>query len=194
MIGQNKTRLMGVAVLVAMFAAGGLTGAVLQRSAAASNTPQQRAPRGPSLFETLELTAEQQAEVCSIIAKRREQMKPIDEALKAAFAPHKPVIDSIMHGANAEMDAVLTPEQQAKKVEFRAAREKYYKEHSPQGARREGPDRGRGGPGNPLGVKCPTAGEPSDKRGAWNDSHGAGWVDAREEKRPAPPHAKENAL
>jgi Spy/CpxP family protein refolding chaperone len=171
MMGQTKTRLLGVAVLVAMFAVGGLTGAVVQRSATASARESSRPPRGPSLFETLQLTTEQQAQVCSIVHRRAEQIKPYNEAMKSFWEEQAPSVRAIITAANAEMDSVLTPEQRAKKDEFRAERERYFKERQQEMQRsRDNGDRrndrgdhggrgpgGPGGMGNPLGVSCERA-------------------------------------
>ena len=115
MMGQSRTRLMGVAVLVAMFAVGGLTGAVVQRTATASEgRGNSRPPRGPSLFETLQLTEDQQAQVCSIMQRRSEQVRPYNEAIKAFWEQQAPAMRAVFDAANAEMDSVLTPEQRVK--------------------------------------------------------------------------------
>ena len=169
MMGQTRTRLLGVAVLVAMFAVGGLTGAVVQRTATAAARENARPSRGPSLFETLQLTTEQQAQVCSIVKRRAEQIRPYNEAMKSFWEEQAPSVRSIITAANAEMDSVLTPDQRVKKDEFRAERERYFKErqqqqHSRDNSEHRGGERGErgggrgpggpGGMGNPLGVDC----------------------------------------
>jgi hypothetical protein len=168
MMGQSRTRLLGVMVLIAMFAAGGLTGAVLQRSATADNRGQSRSSqRGPNLFETLKLTQEQQDQVCAIVERKAEQMRPHEMAFQAAWKEHEPAMKAIISATNAEVDSVLTPEQRVLKDQFRAERAKYFRERQEKSKQQQskpgenGPrrDTARGGPGrpgsNPLGVKCP---------------------------------------
>ncbi len=178
MIGQSKTRLLGVAVLIAMFAAGGLTGAVLQRSATADSdsNPARPSPpqqRGPNLFEKLQLTETQHQQVCTIMKRKAAQMRPHEQAFQAAWKEHEPAMKAIISATNAEMDSVLTPEQRAMKDTFREERQKYYRERAERmkqstkpgegGPHREGERSGRSGPGNPLGVSCPGL---NDSRGS----------------------------
>ncbi len=170
MMGQSKTRVLGVTVLVAMFAAGGLTGAVLQRSATAANTPEKRLPaqRGPSLFETLKLTEAQQARVCTILKQKAAQMSPHEVAVQSVWKEHGPAMKAIIESTYAQVDSLLTPEQRAAKDRFRQDRQKYYgsrdntKDKPKPGTPGEGarPQGGRDGDhgrdrGNPLGVTCP---------------------------------------
>jgi hypothetical protein len=180
MIGQSRTRLLGLTVLVAMFATGGLTGAVLQRTVLADNKKPAQPAHGPSLFEQLKLTDAQQTQVCTILERQQQEMSPHVQAFKAAWADmerlkqeHKPAVDSIVSATYEELDALLTPEQRATKDRFREERKKYFaareakdkeqraqgqsqgQPQGPGGPRREGERGGRPNPMNPLGVSCP---------------------------------------
>jgi hypothetical protein len=169
MIGQTKTRLLGVTVLIAVFAVGGLTGAVVQRAAVADNVPPRTPTRGPSLFEMLKLTSEQQAKVCTIMKRRAEETRPHELEMQKIWNEHEPALRKLIDEANADIDSVLTPAQRAAKEQFRADRQKYFQNRASQDrAQRQsegkGPRRG-----NPLGVTCPDVG------GSPGGPHGPGW-------------------
>lgn len=158
MIGQSKTRLLGVSVLVAMFVAGGLTGAVVQRTAQADSTKPIKAPtaHGPNLSEMLKLTDAQKEQVCSIRVRNAEQMKPHDLAVQATWKEHEAAIRAIIEATKADMDSVLTPDQRATMERYRVERRKSFEDRMAK-EKTQKPDstkERRGRPG-PFGVACP---------------------------------------
>lgn len=175
MIGQSRTRLLGVSVLVAMFVAGGLTGAVVQRTAQADSTKPSngRPARGPGLSEKLQLTAAQKQQVCAIRQRNAEQMKPHDLAVQATWKEHETAIRAIMSETEADIDAVLTPEQHAIKEQYRAERKKFFEAMKAK-EKNQKPDstkERRGRPG-PLGVVCPGIDDVRGGGGRPGGSHG----------------------
>jgi Spy/CpxP family protein refolding chaperone len=195
MIGQSRTRLLGVTVLIAVFAVGGLTGAVVQRTAQAVKAPARTPQRGPSLFETLKLTDAQQKQVCSIMEQNQEKMKPHAAIMQREWKAIRALIDS----TNMSIDSVLTPEQRTAKDEFRAARQKFFQSQGRGGNDKGGPrqpepeHRGaRPGPGNPLGITCPglNDGPPEPMGPSDGGRHGWRGDSAHKEAQPATPAAK----
>lgn len=154
MMGQSKTRLLGVAVLVAVFAVGALSGAVVHRTAVADNRQPHMQKRGPSLFETLKLTDDQQKQVCTILLHKAEQMKPHDAAIQAAWKEHGPAMKAIMDSTDAAMDSVLTPAQRTQKDTFRAARQKYMQDRMAQEKSQKPESKDAHRSGRP-GLNCP---------------------------------------
>lgn len=124
MVTAKRARLMGLVVLVVMFAIGALTGAATMRVATGEESdPQERSEsRRPGLFETLQLTDEQQTQVDEIMERRRAQVD-------AFWKENGPELRAIMDSARAEIRAVLTPEQQALEEQFRAERRRHYERH-----------------------------------------------------------------
>jgi hypothetical protein len=160
MIGQSRTRLLGVTVLVVVFAVGGLTGAVVQRSALADNPQPRPQQRGPGLFETLKLSDAQQKQVCTIMKRQADEVKPHEMAIDSARRKHIPVLRAIVEATNANIDSVLTAEQRATKDRFRAERQKFFEQRQAQEKTQKQTDAkerrsARPGPGNPLGIICP---------------------------------------
>lgn len=126
MVTAKRARLMGIVVLVVMFAMGALTGAATMRVAAGDEVEKRgraEASKRPGLFETLELTDEQRTEVDAIMERRRAE---VDEF----WDQHGPQLRAIMDSARAEMRAVLTPEQRELEEKFRAERRKHYRGHT----------------------------------------------------------------
>lgn len=124
MVTAKRARLMGLVVLVVMFAIGALAGAATMRVAAGEESdPRARSESGrPGLFETLQLTDEQQAQVDEIMERRRAEVD-------AFWKQNGPQLRAIMDSARAEIRAVLTPEQQALEEQFRAERRRHYERH-----------------------------------------------------------------
>ena len=124
MVTAKRARLMGLVVLVVMFAIGALTGAATMRVATGEESdPRARSEsRRPGLFETLQLTAQQQAQVDEIMERRRAEVD-------AFWKQNGPQLRAIMDSARAEIRAVLTPEQQALEEQFRAERRRHYERH-----------------------------------------------------------------
>jgi Spy/CpxP family protein refolding chaperone len=124
MVTAKRARLMGLVVLVVMFAIGALTGAATMRVATGEESdPRARSEsERPGLFETLQLTEEQQTQVDEIMERRRAEVD--------AFGKENgPQLRAIMDSARAEIRAVLTPEQQALEEQFRAERRRHYERH-----------------------------------------------------------------
>lgn len=126
MVTPKRARAVGMLVLVLMFAAGALTGAVTMRVAGADESnPRTRAESRearPDLFAKLGLTAEQQSQVDAIMERRRGEVD-------AFWEKHGPRLRAITDSARAEIRAVLTPEQRAIEEQFRAERRKHYQRH-----------------------------------------------------------------
>lgn len=126
MVTAKRARVMGIMVVVVAFAIGALTGAATMRVAggdAVEKHGREQAPKRPGLFETLQLTDEQRAEVDAIMERRRAE---VDEF----WDQHGPQLRAIMDSARAEMRAVLTPEQRELEEKFRAERRRHYRGHT----------------------------------------------------------------
>ena len=125
MVTAKRARVMGLFVLVLMFAVGALTGAATMRVTGSEAEPREREEtrqRRPDLFERLDLTAEQRVQVDAIMERRRKE-------LDAFWKEHGPQLRSVMDSARAEMRAVLTPEQREIEEQFRAERRRHYEKH-----------------------------------------------------------------
>ncbi|HEX2168615.1 MAG TPA: periplasmic heavy metal sensor [Longimicrobiales bacterium] len=125
MVTAKRARVMGLVVLVVMFAIGALTGAATMRvtggdQAQASERAESR--KRPGLFETLELTPEQRTQVDAIMERRRGQVE-------AFWKTNGPQLRAIMDSARAEIRTVLTPEQRELEEQFRAERRQHYERH-----------------------------------------------------------------
>lgn len=125
MVTAKRARVMGLVVLVVMFAIGALTGAATMR-VASSDESQAKAraesPERPGLFETLQLTDEQRVQVDAIMERRRAEVD-------AFWKEHGPQLRAITDSARAEMREVLTPEQRVLEEQFRAERRRHYEGH-----------------------------------------------------------------
>lgn len=125
MVTAKRARIMGLVVLVVMFAIGVLTGAATMRVTAGEQgekSVRAESPKRPGLFEALELTPEQRTQVDAIMERRRAE---VDEF----WDQHGPQLRAIMDSARAEMRTVLTPEQRVLEEQFRAERRKHYQGH-----------------------------------------------------------------
>jgi len=119
----RRTRLAAAAVLVATFVLGGLTGAVLGRALSDAGGRDPLAGlcgaglgQGgqPPMLQHLDLTPEQRPQLEGVVARWHPRM----QALWQEFQPR---VNAVMDSARAEMDAILTPEQQARRDSLRAA-------------------------------------------------------------------------
>lgn len=121
MVTAKRARLTGMLMLVIMFTVGALAGAATMHVVEGDEGPtRDRSERErPSLFETLELTPDQQAQVDAVIERRREQMDLF-------WKEHKPLLDAVMDSARVEIRAILTPEQREREERFRAERRKHH--------------------------------------------------------------------
>lgn len=124
MVTAKRARVMGLVVLVVMFAIGALTGAVTMRVTGDEAQAKTRAESSdrPGLFETLQLTDEQRVQVDAIMERRRAEVH-------AFWKEHGPQLRTITDSARAEMRAVLTPEQRVLEEQFRAERRRHYERH-----------------------------------------------------------------
>ncbi|MBX6365688.1 MAG: hypothetical protein IRZ00_17610 [Gemmatimonadetes bacterium] len=143
---RGRARWLALAILVVTFVAGGLAGAALTRVLNAEG----RRPDGPPitprtsvfapgspLSQRLKLTDEQRAQIEAIVARERPRAdsaaRQLRERLRAAF-------DS----TNAQIRAVLSPEQQVEFDRFLAERHARMRErfgHGPGGDRHGGRER-----------------------------------------------------
>jgi Spy/CpxP family protein refolding chaperone len=122
MVTAKRARIMGIVVLVIMFAIGALSGAVTMRVATGDESEgraRAESRKQPGLFDTLELTDEQRAQVDAIMERRRGEVD-------AFWEKHGPQLRAITDSARAEIRAVMTPEQRAIEEQFRAKRRKHY--------------------------------------------------------------------
>jgi Spy/CpxP family protein refolding chaperone len=125
MVTAKRARMMGVVVLAIMFAIGALTGAATMRVTTGDESRARTAAdsqKRPGLFETLQLTDEQRAQVDAIMERRRGEVD-------AFWKQHGPQLRAITDSARAEIRSVLTPEQRALEEQFRAERRKHYERH-----------------------------------------------------------------
>ena len=120
MVTATRARLTGMVLLAMMFGVGALTGAASMHVVEGDELQQRtgRDGRGPDLFETLQLTRDQQLEVDAIMERRRGQVD-------AFWKEHGPVLRAITDSARSEIRSVLTPEQRAAEERFRADRRKH---------------------------------------------------------------------
>lgn len=106
----KRARLLGLLLLVVVFAVGALTGAAAMRmtadSAAESRQREATRERRPGLWESLELTPEQKAQVDAIMERRSIEVE-------AFWNEHGPKLRAVMDSARAEVREILTPEQRA---------------------------------------------------------------------------------
>jgi len=150
---MTRSRWIAVAVLSATFLAGAMLGAATTRLLASEREEPRsereadgrRDARGPqpSVFDRLNLTAEQRAAVDSIMEKRGRDMA-------AFWKEHNPEVRGIVDSARVEIDRVLTPEQREKYEEFRERRRR---EHSNPDGRSGPPPNWGPGPGGPDGPR-----------------------------------------
>jgi Spy/CpxP family protein refolding chaperone len=122
MVTAKRARLTGMLMLLIMFTVGALVGAATMHVVEGDEVPNRTRttePPRPSLFEVLELTAEQQAQVDAIMERRREEMDEFWEE-------HRPIMRAITDSARAEIRRVLTPEQLEIEERFRAERRKQH--------------------------------------------------------------------
>lgn len=125
MVTAKRARLMGMLVLVLMFAVGALTGAATMRVTGNEAEPRAREEsreRRPGLFDRLDLTPEQRVQVDAIMERRRKE-------LDAFWEEHGPQLRAVMDSARAEVRGVLTPEQREIEEQFRAERRRHYEKH-----------------------------------------------------------------
>jgi len=124
MVTAKRARLVGLLVLAVMFGVGALTGAATMRVAESGDRAQSREerPRRPNLWETLQLTPEQQAEV-DVIMERRSQ------EVRAFWNEHGPQLRAIMDSARADVRELLTPEQRELEERFFAERRRHFERH-----------------------------------------------------------------
>ncbi|HEX2191503.1 MAG TPA: hypothetical protein VHG51_21505 [Longimicrobiaceae bacterium] len=124
----SRARLLGIALLVATFAAGLLAGAAFDRTLAAREPePPQEAgwdcrghgAKTSMILDRLDLTPEQRTRVDAVMERRRAQADSFWER-------EGPRMRAIVDSTRAEVRAILTPEQRAEydrlREEHRAAR------------------------------------------------------------------------
>lgn len=119
MVTAKRARLTGMVLLVMMFLVGALSGAATMHVVEGDVVrPRSERDRGPGLFETLQLTPEQQVKVDAIMERRRGQVD-------AFWEEHGPVLRAITDSVRSEIRGVLTPEQREAEERFRAERRKH---------------------------------------------------------------------
>lgn len=123
----RRARLLGIALLVATFAAGMLAGAAFDRTLvarepAAAQEPDCHGPAGRKtrmILDQLDLTPEQRVRVDAVMERRRAQAD-------AFWKEEGPRMRRLVDSTRAEIRAVLTPAQRAEydrlRAEHRAAR------------------------------------------------------------------------
>lgn len=155
--GSARSRLIAFAVMAVTFLAGGMAGFAMHNLLAAEEAqPAEAQPRPDRnerrdrrwIFDDLNLTAEQRAQVDSIFAQNRREMD-------AFWDEHGPTMKAIVDSTRAAVDRVLTPEQRAQMQEFRERRRKEMQERGNR-ERNDGPPGAFGPrhlPGDSLGGK-----------------------------------------
>jgi Spy/CpxP family protein refolding chaperone len=113
--GSRRTKLMAAGVILATLVAGTLAGVavdrVLSRRAALAQAPHSvpcsgRPEGGLTVFETLDLSTEQRAQVDGILERRRRQMDVL-------WQEARPAMRALVDSTEAEIRVVLTPDQRA---------------------------------------------------------------------------------
>jgi Spy/CpxP family protein refolding chaperone len=127
----TKSRLLAGSVLVATFIAGAMVGGATVQLVARESSAELRRPGDSgrdgerrsrsSMFDDLDLTAQQQARIDSIFENRRSQTARFWEE-------HGPQMRAIVDSTRAEIDRILTPEQRARAEQWRAERKKRHDE------------------------------------------------------------------
>lgn len=135
-----RARILGAALLVAAFVAGGLAGAAADRvfaerlpGHAARDTRPCRGPQGTAeLFGALHLTADQQVRLDSILERRRVQMD-------AFWEREGPRLRALVDSTEQEIGRILTPDQRATFDRLRAEKRAFHsKRHGKPGEARHG--------------------------------------------------------
>jgi hypothetical protein len=105
----NRSKLAAVALLAAVFLAGGASGWVLREGTGRSGRSRNRGPDAMVAYlgRELKLTATQSDSVRAIFARHRSE-------IEALWSQVRPRFDSIKTLVRAEIDAQLTPEQRAR--------------------------------------------------------------------------------
>lgn len=134
---SRRARLLGIALLLATFVAGGLGGAAMTRALQATQAPPAAGPPTPCerrqrILDQLDLTAEQRAQVDRILERRRAETEHFWDSAG-------PRLRVITDSTRAEIRALLTPEQQAEYDRLRAERKAAHQR------RGEGKDKNRQG-------------------------------------------------
>jgi Spy/CpxP family protein refolding chaperone len=114
-----RTRLLGFGLLAAAFVAGALSGAAVDRviSVEPSRERQRQDDRGdrdrrPLLLEQVDMSPAQREAIEQVLERRSERMR-------AVWREVAPRMDAIADSTRAEINEVLTPEQQAEYEELR---------------------------------------------------------------------------
>jgi Spy/CpxP family protein refolding chaperone len=119
MVTAKQARWTGMVLLLITFAAGGLVGAATLHVVEADEVATPQRERRPDLFERLDLTPEQQAQVDAIMERRRQEMD-------AFWREHGPTMRAIYDSTRMEVRAILTPEQVQLEEQFRSERQKQF--------------------------------------------------------------------
>ncbi len=113
--GARRTKLMAAGVILATLVAGTLAGVaadrVLSRRAALAEAPRPvpcsgRPEGGLTVFETLDLSAEQRAQVDAVLERRRRQMDLL-------WQQARPGMRALVDSTEAEIRVILSPDQRA---------------------------------------------------------------------------------
>jgi len=166
----GRLRLIGAGVLVTTFLAGGLAGAAFRQSqlAASDAAPAVRAGerrgdrdgrtdnrdgdrRRSSIYDQLTLSADQDSMIDAIFARSGREA---DRVWRHEF---RPIVDSLLNEARAEVREILTPEQTEHLDSLLAMRRRRAAEARSNNQPRQGPDQpgSRNGGGRPDGQRKP---------------------------------------
>jgi Spy/CpxP family protein refolding chaperone len=111
--GSRRTKLLAAGVILATLVAGTLAGVaadrVLGRRAALAESPRpapcaDRPEGGSTVFESLDLSAEQRAQVDAVLERRRAQMDVL-------WQQARPGMRALVDSTEAEIRVILTPDQ-----------------------------------------------------------------------------------
>jgi Spy/CpxP family protein refolding chaperone len=110
--GARRTKLLAAGVILATLVAGTLAGVaadrMLGRRAALAETPPapcvSRPEGGATVFESLDLTADQRTRVDAVLERRRRQMEVL-------WQQARPGMRAVVDSTEAEIRVILTPEQ-----------------------------------------------------------------------------------
>ena len=151
MTSAKSSRWIAVAVMTATFLAGIMVGYAVPRLVGQESEPAPRADRRGdgerrgrhSIFDELDLTAEQQAKRDSILEQGRRKMD-------AFWKEHGPEMRAVADSTRAQIDRILTPEQRQRVQEWREQRRKQREEWERNNGRAPGDERDRRAPSGAL--------------------------------------------
>lgn len=140
----QKLRVIGAAMLVATFVAGGVVGAALHQTVFADQPPAQqpvdrtrdgeRRQQRRDPYEGLGLSVEQRAAIDSVVARGRLEVDAFNKQ-------YGPILEAIRDSTREAIDRIFTPEQRAELERRRELRRQRYREQQQREQQQRGDPR-----------------------------------------------------